>query len=147
MKNKTCEIEISTFRGMAFNAKHYYGKIIFHDTYSSEELLRPITNDEIETNPDRMYRYEPGDMVNFFETWRDVIKAGVDFLKQKNIFDETRCIVSGIPNNDSVSLDYALSDKVDTRLKCSICGNVITGVCYNMPSGVQCVDCHNKHKK
>lgn len=144
MKKELCEIEISTFRGMAFNAKHYYGKIIFHNPYSSEELLHPITKEEIDTNTDRMYCYEIGDMVNFFDTWRDVVVAGVEFLKDKKLFSKMNCSVVGIPNNDEVSLTYALSDKVDTRLKCSICGNVIIGACYNMPSGVLCTVCHDK---
>jgi hypothetical protein len=80
-------------------------------------------------------------------TWRDVVKAGVDFLKQKNLIDKTHCSVSGIPNNKTVSLEYALSDKVDTRLKCSICGNLITGGFYNFPSGAMCKNCYNKYKK
>lgn len=104
-------------------------------------LSRVITKDEIESNKDRFYRYNAGELCHFFRSWKDVIIAGKIKLDELNIKNVK---VEGIPNNSRVSLEYALSKEVDTRFKCSICGKVINGNFYNLPSGAQCIKCHEK---
>ena len=91
-------LEITTFRGISFNAVHHYGKIkiqgvnmecdgepghskmifdnnipLAHYTYELV-LKRPLTKEEIDKDPERWGDYyDEGDLTNCFETIEDVI--------------------------------------------------------------------------
>lgn len=144
-KNYKAELRISTYMGSSFSAKHYYGTLIIrHEIFKRNEieLTRPITQLEINSDPDRFLGYKVGDDTICFGTWRNVINACNNKAIELGL-NLQEIIVEGIPNNDEMSLQKAISEDIDTRLKCSICGKVIDGGCYNLPSGVQCVECHD----
>lgn len=92
-------LEITTFRGISYNAVHYYGRIriqgvnmecdgepghgkmIFDKNiplahYIYELVLkRPLTKEEIDKDPERWGNYyEEGDLTNCFKTIEDVIE-------------------------------------------------------------------------
>lgn len=99
-------LEITTFRGISFNAIHYYGKVkiqgvnmeydeqpghstmifdnnipLAHYTYDFE-LKRPLTKDEIDEDPDRWGDYyHEGDLTNCFETIEDVVALAKEVFK------------------------------------------------------------------
>lgn len=91
-------LEISTFRGVSFNAIHYYGKIsiqgvnmevdgesghsrmVFNDNIPLAhyiyylKLTRPLTKQEIDEDSERWGDYyNEGDLTNCFETIEDVV--------------------------------------------------------------------------
>ena len=135
-------IDISSFRGMCGHAIHYYGKVILFPDYDEIELTRPIIDSELKT--DRFKGYCKGDNTNAYNTWKDVILAGKEITDNLKIKEVSVC---GIPNNDKVTLEYALSNKVDTSLRCTRCGKIITGGCYNYPSGCLCIKCAENENK
>lgn len=146
-------IDITSYRGIAINAKHYYGTIKVrelpeHTTKVYSKLVRPITQAEIDSDPeDRFYYYHEGDETECFNTWQDVVKAGNDRIIELGLSLKD-AIVEGIPNNESMPLEKALSGEVDTTLRCTKCGKPIHGACYNYPSGVMCLKCaEERHKQ
>lgn len=135
-------IEITSYRGISSGAMHFYGKLRITSDVESFELKRPITKEELEKYPDRFFCYEEGDMINAFNTWRDVIDTGAKVSEEKGI-DLNDVAVDGIPN--TIRLPYFDAIKpLDTRLKCKKCGKVIEpgegG--YNTPRGFFCVKCY-----
>ncbi|WP_459186698.1 hypothetical protein ACGE0T_14160 [Parabacteroides sp. APC149_11_2_Y6] len=135
-------IEITSFRGISSDARHFYGKLREMVGFESFELKRPITKEELEKLHDRFYCYEEGDAVAAFNSWQDVIAAGAKMAKEKGIALHD-VAVDGIPN--TIRLPYFDAIKpLDTRLKCKKCGKVIKpgeGV-YNTPRGVFCEKCY-----
>ena len=121
---------------------HFYGKLRITSDFESFELKRPITKEELEKYPDRFYCYEEGDMINAFNTWRDVIDTGAKVSEEKGI-DLNDVAVDGIPNTKRLPYLDAIKP-LDTRLKCKKCGKVIEpgegG--YNTPRGFFCVKCY-----
>lgn len=132
-------IEITSYRGISSGAMHFYGKLRITSDFESFELKRPITKEELEKYPDRFYCYEEGDMINAFNTWRDVIDTGAKVSEEKGI-DLNDVAVDGIPNTKRLPYLDAIKP-LDTRLKCKKCGKVIEpgegG--YNTPRGFFCV--------
>lgn len=135
-------IEITSYRGISSGAMHFYGKLRITSDFESFELKRPITKEELEKYPDRFYCYEEGDMINVFNTWRDVIDTGAKVSEEKGI-DLNDVAVDGIPNTKRLPYFDAIKP-LDTRLKCKKCGKVIEqgegG--YNTPRGFFCVKCY-----
>ena len=116
-------IEITSYRGISSGAMHFYGKLRITSDFESFELKRPITKEELEKYPDRFYCYEEGDMINAFNTWRDVIDTGAKVSEEKGI-DLNDVAVDGIPNTKRLPYLDAIKP-LDTRLKCKKCGKVI----------------------
>lgn len=104
-------IEISTYRGISFNAKHYYGKLIvdgvhmeYDDTpgksnmdfaFEKEEplsgykydlfLKRRITKEDIEKYPDDFGDYEIKDLTNRFNSKQEIIDLALKVFKHRFI--------------------------------------------------------------
>lgn len=99
-------LDITTFRGVSFNAIHYYGKIniqgvnmevdgkpghsrmIFDDNLPLAhyiyclELTRPLTKEEISEAPERWGDYyQEGDLTNCFETIEDVVALAKEVFR------------------------------------------------------------------
>lgn len=99
-------LDITTFRGVSFNAIHYYGKIniqgvnmevdgkpghsrmIFDDNLPLAhyiyylELTRPLTKEEISEDPERWGDYyHEGDLTNCFETIEDVVALAKEVFR------------------------------------------------------------------
>ena len=102
-------IRITTFRGISWNAIHYYGTIIAdgvnwideygsylggyiskwfsenkNDLYESKydiHLLRELTQEEIDKDPDRWNFYEAGDMVSSFNTIKEIEDLAIEVAK------------------------------------------------------------------
>jgi hypothetical protein len=111
---RTVVIEITSFRGMCWNAIHYYAKLkadgvnicsdeigsdgeiksVSHAGYLGEEykslpkekqsiwnsryeieIVRPVTQEEIDSDPDRWYGYDAGWPTNGFENKSELIKT------------------------------------------------------------------------
>ena len=101
-------LEVSTFRGISFNAIHYYGKIkiqgvnmevdgkpghsrmVFDDNiplahYTYELVLkRPLTKDEISEDVERWGDYyNEGDLTKCFETIEDVVALAKEVFRHR----------------------------------------------------------------
>lgn len=103
-------LKIKTFKGISYNAIHYYGKIVADGVYVSDindttksknlsyeqeekyplltysyefKVLRPITEKEIKTYPDRFYMYEAGDLIEGFESLVDLENDGRKIIKAR----------------------------------------------------------------
>lgn len=140
------KIEVTTFRGISIGAIHYYGRLLvigLGTDYKEIRLNRPITAEEIESNPKRWEYYRPGVMTECFETWCDVLKAAKVLLDKD--YNGADAMVEGIPNNDDMLLSVALNNKIDTSLRCCKCGKKIVGGMYNTPRGVLCIECYDKY--
>ena len=111
VKERTVKLVISTFRGMCWEAVHYYGKLHadgisiieeevdkdgkthkmsvggficeefrnmpnkgFYDSWYDFEILRPVTQEEIDKDPDRWHGYKAGWTTNAFYSKQDIIK-------------------------------------------------------------------------
>lgn len=99
-------LEVTTFRGISFNAIHYYGKIniqgvnmeldgepgysrmVFDDNIPLAhyiyylELTRPLTKDEIDEDPERWGDYyDEGDLTNCFETIEDIVALAKEVFR------------------------------------------------------------------
>jgi hypothetical protein len=98
-------LEITTFCGISFGAIHYYGNIniqginlIYDDepdcgtmisddklplaNYSYKlELKRPLTEKEINKDPERWTYYNVGDMTNCFETIDEIIELAKEVFR------------------------------------------------------------------
>lgn len=138
-------VNITTFRGISFDAIHFYGSLRIIGI-ENVELYRSITQAEIDKNPDRWYNYEEGDLTKCFNSWRDVVTAAGDKAKEKDI-DLEKVFVEGIPNTGRLPYNEALKP-IDTRAKCKKCGKVFKpgeGL-YNTPKGMFCVKCYKSKK-
>lgn len=114
VRKRKVVLEIRTFKGISSNAIHYYGKIVadgvyvgdINDTtkpktlsYKQEEqypllnykyefkVLRPITEKEIKTYPDRFYMYKAGDLIEGFESMSELVDDGIKILKLRFVGD------------------------------------------------------------
>lgn len=101
---------ISTWCGISSNAIHWYGKIEVQGVYTgtlgqlekpktvhSEDLavyptlnykydikiVRPLTESEIQSEPDRWYAYDAGDMVQGYEDVNELIRDFKTILKAR----------------------------------------------------------------
>lgn len=138
-------VNITTFRGISFDAIHFYGSLRIIGI-ENVELYRSITQEDIDKYPDRFYGYEIGDSTSCFNSWRDVVTAAGDKAKEKDI-DLEKVFVEGIPNTGRLPYNEALKP-IDTRPKCKKCGKVFKpgeGL-YNTPKGMFCVKCYKSKK-
>ncbi|MGL5689752.1 MAG: hypothetical protein ACRDD8_02935 [Bacteroidales bacterium] len=144
MKN-IATIEITTFRG-TFGATHWYGKLTWwkDGEFYHDEIKRPITQNEIDSRPDRFYGYKNGDETNAFNRWLDVVKMGKRMIDAINVDLDVRVI--GVPNCDKLSYIEAVDPNLDTRCKCSNCGHVFESGegRYNYPGGRLCISCNEE---
>lgn len=108
-KTRCVRLEITSFRGISCEAVHYYGKLIadgvafqlienpsittsnwdaekinplYQWTYKFK-LSRPLTEDEINSNPDRWECYAPGDFVDCFNTKEELIALAIECFKAR----------------------------------------------------------------
>nr|DAV98171.1 MAG TPA: hypothetical protein [Caudoviricetes sp.] len=103
-KKRLMNIEIRSFRGLCGGAIHYYatlyinvanvcdnssvsgylGGIEIPNEYQTikGEFVRPLTQKEIDEQPDRWYWYQAGDLVNAFESLEE-IESLIKKLKKK----------------------------------------------------------------
>lgn len=142
-------IQLTTFCGQCVEAIHYYASVAYYDSnndYCNEKIKRPITQKEIESDKDRFYAYEVGDLIECFLSWKQAVEAAKEYIESNNL--DGIVYVDGVPNNGRMVLEQALSPKLDTRKKCSKCGKVFApgeGL-YNFPSGALCVKCRKSKK-
>jgi hypothetical protein len=107
-KKRKIVLEITSYRGISSNAVHYYGKLVVDGVYqatlddvekprnlSSEQekknpllrykyiftIKRPLSNNEIESDPQRWEGYDEGDMTNRYETTAELINDVIEILK------------------------------------------------------------------
>lgn len=137
-------VNITTFRGVSFDAIHYYGTLRIIGI-ENVELYRSITQAEIDKDPDRWYNYEEGDLTICFNSWRDVVTVAGDKAKERGI-DLKEVFVEGIPNTGRLPYHEALKP-IDTRPKCKKCGKVFQSGegLYNTPRGLFCTRCYNSN--
>lgn len=105
-------LEISTYRGVSWNAIHYYGNISVDGVYFSPEdnpntsimcketweaedknplaapnykieLVRPVTQEEIDKNESRWRGYEAGWNTNAFDSPKDVVALAKEVCKAR----------------------------------------------------------------
>lgn len=128
--NRKAVLEISTFQGISFGAKHYYGKIVidgvvfvrdgekgFTTIFDSANplaksyyhliLRRPITAREIKEEPERWGNYyEEGDLTNCFNTKEELISHAKQVFKLRFsgvwdfFIDDTRSGITLVSNLD-----------------------------------------------
>lgn len=108
-KTRCVKLEITSFRGISWDAMHYYGKLIadgidfqrldnpkittsnwdaekispFYQWKYEFELQRPVTQDEIEQNSDRWEYYSPGDFTQSFDTKEEIIALAKECFKMR----------------------------------------------------------------
>lgn len=108
-KTRCVKLEITSFRGISLGAMHYYGKLIADgvdfqcldnpNTTTSNwdaenisplyqwsyyfELRRPITQEEIERDPDRWYGYDPEGFTSSFDTKEEIIALAKECFKMR----------------------------------------------------------------
>lgn len=149
MKKKII-ISLTTFRGQCVEAVHYYVSVEYYDScndFRNDKIRRPITQQEIDSNGDRFYSYEAGEPTECFNSWQEAIEAATGYITTNDLKGDV--FVDGVPNRRTLTLEQALSPKLDTRKKCSKCGKVFgagEGL-YNFPSGALCVQCYKSSKK
>lgn len=109
---RTVTLDVTTYRGVSWNAVHYYGNIIIDgvsfspedspntytmctETYEAEEknplaagfyrieLVRPVTSEEIEKDSSRWNGYKVGDKTNAFYSPEDVIAIAKEVCKAR----------------------------------------------------------------
>lgn len=109
---ETVTLDVTTYRGVSWNAVHYYGNIIIDgvsfspedspntytmctETYEAEEknplaagfyrieLVRPVTSEEIEKDSSRWNGYKVGDKTNAFYSPEDVIAIAKEVCKAR----------------------------------------------------------------
>lgn len=133
VKERTVKLVITTFRGMCWEAVHYYGKLRadginiieehkendgkvhryvvgghiceefsklpnkdFYDSWYDFEILRPVTQEDIDKDPDRWHGYEVGWTTNAFESKEEIIKIAKKVVAARfpgwkfKIVDETK---------------------------------------------------------
>lgn len=103
------KLEITSFRGISWNAIHYYGKLIadginfqlinepnittsnwdakkkspFYQWRYEFELRRPVSQKEIDEDPDRWAYYTPKSFTNSFETKEEIIALAKECFKMR----------------------------------------------------------------
>lgn len=112
-------LDITTFRGVSFNAIHYYGKIeiqgvnmecdgepghsrmVFDDNIPLAhyiyylELTRPLSKKEIDEDPERWGDYyNEGDLTNCFEAIGDVVALAKEIFRLRFTGDWEFCVES-----------------------------------------------------
>ena len=109
---RTVTLDVTTYRGVSWDAVHYYGNItiegvsfspedspntyvVCKETYEAEEknplaagsykieLVRPVTSEEIEEDSTRWDGYEVGDKTNAFNSPEDVIDLAKEVYKAR----------------------------------------------------------------
>ena len=106
-KKRSVVLEISSFSGISWGAVHYYGKLIadgiefqmldrpncttsnfearelnpLHQWRYEFDLCRPMTQEEIDNDPDRWYGYYPGTFTSSFETKEEIIALAKECFK------------------------------------------------------------------
>ena len=143
--NKKIIVKLTTFCGRCIEAIHYYVSVEYYDNsedFHRDKLKRPITQKEIDSNGDRFYSYEAGDLTECFNSWKAALEAAKEYIVSNHL--EGDVYVDGVPNKETLTLEQALSPVLDTRKRCSKCGKVFgdrEGF-YNFPEGALCVQCH-----
>lgn len=109
-KKRVVKLEITSFRGVSWNAIHYYGKLVadgiefksLTDNYTTSnwdaakknpfyqwtyefELMRPVKQEEINNDPDRWQGYyvENNSFTTSFETKEEIISLAIECFKQR----------------------------------------------------------------
>lgn len=119
---RTVTLDVTTYRGVSWNAVHYYGNIIIDgvsfspedspntytmctETYEAEEknplaagfyrieLVRPVTSEEIEKDSSRWNGYKVGDKTNAFYSPEDVIAIAKEVCKARFLGNQKLKIV------------------------------------------------------
>lgn len=138
-------VELTFYQG----GKHCYVSVSYYDNdknYCSEKIKRPIYKEEIDSDKDRFYAYEEGELIEPFLSWKEALQKAKEYIESNSTINQKKVYVEGVPNNGRMLLSNAIDPNLDTRKKCSICGKVFApreGF-YNFPSGAVCCSC--KHK-
>ncbi len=108
-KTRCVKLEITSFRGISWNAVHYYGKLIadgiafqlidnpntttsnwdaqksnpFYQWKYEFELRRPTTVEDIDNDPDRWAGYMPGSFTSSFNTKEEIIALAKECFKMR----------------------------------------------------------------
>lgn len=108
-KTRCVKLEITSFRGISWNAIHYYGKLIadgidfqliddpstttsnwdaekknpLYQWHYDFELRRPTTSEEINNDPDRWRGYNLGDFTSSFDTKEEIIALAKECFKMR----------------------------------------------------------------
>ena len=108
-KTRCVKLEITSFRGVSWGAIHYYGKLIadgidfqyldnpstttsnwdaekkspLYQWHYEFELLRPVTQEEIENDPDRWNCYQLGTFTASFDTKEEIITLAKECFKMR----------------------------------------------------------------
>lgn len=108
-KTRAVKLEITSFRGISWGAIHYYGKLIadgisfqlldkpnttttnwdarkqnpFYQWRYKFDLKRPVTQQEIDKNPDRWDYYVPGNFTTSFDTKEEIIALAKECFKMR----------------------------------------------------------------
>ena len=106
-KTRCVKLEITSFRGISLGAMHYYGtlnadgidfqcldrpntttsnwdaekKNPLYQWHYKFELRRPVTQEEIDRDPDRWHGYYPGDFTTSFDTKEEIIALAKECFK------------------------------------------------------------------
>lgn len=128
---RSARLKISTWVGMDMSAEHYYGKIeimgvrmeyddkpgvstsVSREKYPLAQysytltLLRPLTQKEIDANPDRWRCYEAGALTECFESEAEIVELAKEVFKARFTGDW----------DFYIEYSAGLKEKVDTRPK------------------------------
>jgi hypothetical protein len=107
-KPRKVTVKITTYRGIASNAIHYYAKIIADGVYTGDlnnpektvnltkqqieenplldytynfTLRRPITQKEIDSDPEKLYYFQEGDLTEKYENIDELVSDVKEILK------------------------------------------------------------------
>lgn len=112
-KTRCVKLEITSFRGISWGAIHYYGKLIadgiafqlleqpstttsnwnarkqnpFYQWKYEFTLCRPLTQEEVNQDPDRWYAYKSGDFASCFDTKEEIIALAKECFKFRFVGD------------------------------------------------------------
>jgi len=113
-KKRTAFLQITSYRGISSEATHFYGKIIVEGVYvatldnverprnlSNDEeinhplynyqynfiIKRPVTFDEINSNPDKWYNYNAGDLTIRYNSSEELISDAKEIFRLRFIGD------------------------------------------------------------
>lgn len=108
-KTRCVKLEITSFRGISWGAIHYYGKLIadgiafqlldqpntttsnwdarklnpFYQWEYEFTLRRPLTQEEVDQDPERWYAYKSGDFTSCFDTKEEIIALAKECFKMR----------------------------------------------------------------
>ena len=108
-KTRCVKLEITSFRGISWNAIHYYGKLVadgiefqcldnprtttsnwdakkinpFYQWRYEFDLRRPVTQEEINHDPDRWECYQLGTFTTSFDTKEEIIALAKECFKMR----------------------------------------------------------------